>query len=243
MVSYAAFPNEYCINKDMKHMNYNAVQKSNGKIMLDLRPLILALLKRIWKIAIVTAACALIALAGAKAVLTPMYTSSFQAYANIGGKTDANTLEAIADLASSDAVLQTADSRIESTYSMGQLKKMVSASVSKDDNGLVTVSVTTTDPADAQTIAQTIRDNMQVQISFTIKDGAMELLDEPNLPSRPSSPNYKKYGLFGAALGFVLTVLYVLLKELFDRRVNKKSELEKQFGLPILASVPNLKGK
>ena len=84
---------------------------------------------------------------------------------------------------------------------------------------------------------------MQVQISFTVKDGTMELLDEPNLPSKPSSPNYKKYGMFGAALGFVLTVLYILLKELFDRRVNKKSELEKQFGLPILASVPNLKGK
>ena len=224
-------------------MNYNAVQKSNGKIMLDLRPLILALLKRVGKIAVITISCALVAYAGAKAVLTPMYTSSFQTYASIAGKTDANTLEAIADLASSDAVLQTADSRIEPTYSMGQLKNMVSASVSNDDNGLVTVSVTTTDPADAQTIAQTIRDNMQVQISFTIKDGAMELLDEPNLPSRPSSPNYKKYGLFGAALGFVLTVLYVLLKELFDRRVNKKSELEKQFGLPILASIPNLKGK
>lgn len=224
-------------------MNYNAVQKSNGKIMLDLRPLILALLKRVGKIAVITIACALIAYAGAKAVLTPMYTSSFQTYANIGGKTDVSTLEVIADLASSDAVLQTADSRIESSYSMGQLKNMVSASVSKDDNGLVTVTVTTTDPAEAQTIAQTIRDNMQVQISFTVKDGTMELLDEPNLPSKPSSPNYKKYGMFGAALGFVLTVLYILLKELFDRRVNKKSELKKQFGLPILASVPNLKGK
>ena len=224
-------------------MNYNAVQKSNGKIMLDLRPLILALLKRVGKIAVITIACALIAYAGAKAVLTPMYTSSFQTYANIGGKTDASTLEVIADLASSDAVLQTADSRIESSYSMGQLKNMVSASVSKYDNGLVTVTVTTTDPAEAQTIAQTIRDNMQVQISFTVKDGTMELLDEPNLPSKPSSPNYKRYGMFGAALGLVLTVLYILLKELFDRRVNKKSELEKQFGLPILASVPNLKGK
>lgn len=224
-------------------MNYNAVQKSNGKIMLDLRPLILALLKRIWKIAVITIACALIAFAGAKAVLTPMYTSSFQAYANIGGKTDTKTLEAITSLASSDAVLQNADSRIEATYSMGQLKGMVSASASKDDNGLVTVSVTTTDPAEAQTIAQTIRDNMRTQISFTVTDGALELLDEPSLPSKPSSPNYKTYGLLGGAAGLFLTVLYILFRELFDRRVNKKSELEKQFGLPILASVPNLKGK
>lgn len=224
-------------------MNYNAVQKSNGKIMLDLRPLILALLKRIWKIAVITIACALIAFAGAKAVLTPMYTSSFQAYANIGGKTDTKALEAITSLASSDAVLQNADSRIEATYSMGQLKSMVSASASEDDNGLVTVSVTATDPAEAQTIAQTIRDNMRIQISFTVTDGALELLDEPSLPSKPSSPNYKTYGLLGGAVGLLLTVLYILFRELFDRRVNKKFELEKQFGLPILASVPNLKGK
>ncbi|MDO5548466.1 MAG: Wzz/FepE/Etk N-terminal domain-containing protein [Eubacteriales bacterium] len=224
-------------------MNYNAVQKDNGKIMLDLRPLILALIRRAWKIALVTIACALIAFAGAKASITPMYRSSFQVYASIDGKTDEKTLQPMVELATSDAVLQNADSRIDSTYSIDQLKGMVSASLDEDENGLMTVSVTMANPEDAATIAQTIRDNMQVQISFTISSGAMELLDEPTEPTKPYSPDYNRYGLIGAAIGFLVTVLYILIKELFDRRVNKISELEKQFGLPILGTIPNLKAE
>lgn len=222
-------------------MNYNAVQKDNGKIMLDLRPLVLALIKRAWKIALVTIACALIAFAGAKASIAPLYRSSFQVYASIDGKTDEKLLQPIVELATSDAVLQNADSRIESTYSINQLKDMVSASVDEDENGLMTVSVTMKDPAEAATIAQSIRDSMQVQISFKISGGTMELLDEPTEPTRPYSPDYSRYGLTGAAIGFLLSVLYILMKELFDRRVRKTVELEKQYGLPILGTIPNLK--
>jgi capsular polysaccharide biosynthesis protein len=220
-------------------MNYNAVQKDNGKIMLDLRPLILALIKRAWKIALVTIACALIAFAGAKAIVTPMYRASFQAYASINSQTEKKTLEPMLKLATSDEVLQTADSRIDATYSVSELKKFVSASVSDDDNGLMTVSVTMADPEEAYIVAQTIRDNMRTQVSFTISNGVLELLDEPTQPTKPYSPDFGRYALFGAGIGFFLTVLYILIKELFDRRVNKMSELEKQYDLPILGIIPS----
>jgi len=87
--------------------------------------------------------------------------------------------------------------------------------------------------------------NLQAQMAENLErkqEGEQfKILDPAVLPEKPIKPNRNKIllagGLLGIALGFGLT----LFRESLDQSFRTVSDLEEDLGIPVLATIPNLK--
>ncbi len=78
----------------------------------------------------------------------------------------------------------------------------------------------------------------QLEVEQALKTGGAQLVQLAGVPTSPSSPRTKRNALIGIVLGLILGIALVALLERVDRRVRSVEELDKLFGLPILARIP-----
>ena len=69
----------------------------------------------------------------------------------------------------------------------------------------------------------------------------IEIVDKAKLSYEPSGPNVKKNILMGAAAGFVIDALIVVLKVLTNTKLKSKEEAEKYLKLPVFCELPVIK--
>ena len=77
-----------------------------------------------------------------------------------------------------------------------------------------------------------------LRILASLQTGNAELVQAARAPSNPSSPKPRRNGLIGAFIGLLIGIGIALTREQLDRRLKQPDEVEKVFGLPILATVP-----
>ena len=53
------------------------------------------------------------------------------------------------------------------------------------------------------------------------------------------SPNILKNTAVGFLLGLLLAAAFVVIRELTDKRVRSESDLEEQFGIPVIGTIPD----
>ena len=114
--------------------------------------------------------------------------------------------------------------------------------VSNDTNTtLVKVEATTLDPKLSKNIVNSMVnvfiDTMQENLNLK----NIEIVDKAKLSYEPSGPNVKKNILIGAAAGFVIDALIVVLKVLTNTRLKSKEEAEKYLNLPVFCELPVIK--
>ncbi|WP_448809167.1 polysaccharide biosynthesis tyrosine autokinase [Agromyces bauzanensis] len=63
-------------------------------------------------------------------------------------------------------------------------------------------------------------------------------LDNAVLPTAPTSPNTRLAVALGLLAGFAVGVGYALLRNVFDRRIRSVDQLEEQFGVPVVGTIP-----
>ena len=71
--------------------------------------------------------------------------------------------------------------------------------------------------------------------------GAGRPIDYGAMPGSPTSPDKKRYGLFGLLLGGILSVGFVFTKDSLNKSVDSAEKL-KETGYPLLAVISNFKG-
>ena len=114
--------------------------------------------------------------------------------------------------------------------------------VSNDTNTtLVKVEATTLDPKLSKNIVNStvnvFIDTMQENLNLK----NIEIVDKAKLSYEPSGPNVKKNILMGAAAGFVMDALIVVLKVLTNTKLKSKEEAEKYLKLPVFCELPVIK--
>jgi len=68
----------------------------------------------------------------------------------------------------------------------------------------------------------------------------IRVLDEARQPGGPISPNVRRSGMMGLALGFMLAFGLAFLIEFLDRTVKSQEDIETVAGLPFLGMVPSV---
>jgi succinoglycan biosynthesis transport protein ExoP len=91
---------------------------------------------------------------------------------------------------------------------------------------------------DRQLIRELASTIAQLRVLEALQGANAELVEEASPPSEPSSPKPRRNGLIGGFLGLLLGLALALGREQLDRRLKHPDELEEQFGLPLLTSVP-----
>jgi capsular polysaccharide biosynthesis protein len=102
------------------------------------------------------------------------------------------------------------------------------------------VNITSTDPQLATDIANIIANTCPDEIVRILKVGGVEVIDYATLPTSPSSPNLQKNVLVGLVFSFAVAFVFFFIKELFDTSITDENDLEREFDIPILGTIPRL---
>jgi len=219
---------------------------------LDLKKFLKILLMRWWIIVL----CGIIACISAyvitKQFIPKKYTATATMYVYSTNTNNASTDITSSQLTASQKLISTCGVIMKSNiimtkvaesignkYTVGQLKSMFS-SASVNETEVIRISITCTDAADAQNIANAMIDIAPTEILNILKGGTVSKMDSAVLPSAPSSPNTKINVIIGFLFGVFLSLAIVVLIELLDNRIKSEQDLINNFNLPIIGIIPEI---
>jgi len=228
--------------------------RNNDEIVIDLRRILEAVLKKTWLVVLASVAGAVLSLLVTVFAITPKYQSAAMFYVNnntlpVG---DASYSISSADLATSRnlvesyiVILNTRESLndvidyagVNRTYQ--EVKEMITAAA-VNETEIFEVVVTSTDPAEAEKIADAISCILPKRISGIIEGASAKVVGAAVMPVKPSSPSYTKNTVMGFLLGFVLMAAVIGLREIFDVSVREEADIAQTCQYPILTSVPDM---
>ena len=233
-------------------MNENKSEKKEFEV--DVRRLIASVLHKSWLVVLISVLCAVLVFLGTFYLVTPLYQSSAMFYVNNSSVSigDASVSITSGDISAAKnlvdsyiVILKTRSSLndvidyagVDRTYS--ELKNMISAS-SVNSTEIFQVVVTSPDPQEAEKIANAIAYILPKRISSIIEGTSAKIVDSAVVASKPSSPNYAQNTVIGFALGFILCIAVIVLREVFDVTIRSEEDIMQSCALPILASVPDM---
>ena len=123
------------------------------------------------------------------------------------------------------------------TISEDELKNNVTVSAVKDTE-IIKITVTTKEPVNSAKIANEIAEVFTAKVKEIYSIENVQVVDKAEISYTPSNINHKKDIIIFAFIGAVVSVIYVLLSNMLDTTVKTAEEIEKEFKLPVIASIP-----
>lgn len=226
----------------------------NEEIEIDLSRLLRAVLSRTGLVAAVSIACAVAALLCSVFFITPRYQSSATFYIHNSDRQESGTASGLSfdDITASRSLVQTcivildARATLRDVISMAdvdrtcdQLREMIDAR-SVDDTEILCVDVSAPDPREAERIANAIACILPRRIAEIVEGTSVKVVDTAVVAAWPSSPGYTQNTLLGFVFGFVMTVVILAARELFDITICSQADAEQVCDYPVLAAVPDM---
>ena len=118
-----------------------------------------------------------------------------------------------------------------------ELKKDITVSSVKDTE-LIEIAVTDKSATNACKIANEIAKVFAKEVPGTYNINNIQVWDEAEVSEEPSNVNHAKDVIIFAFIGIVVAVMYVLVLNMLDTTIKTAEEVEKQFKVPVLASIP-----
>ena len=231
-------------------MNENRVERT--ELNMDFKRLFAAVWIRKWLILLI--AVLLAAAMGAVTVflMTPKYQSKAMFYVNNyaqageSASITSSDITASKDLVDSYIVILKTRASLEEVIAYSgadltyeDLEGMLDASA-VNSTEIFEVVVTSPDPQEAKAIAEAITVILPQRITGILDGTSANVVDEPILATSPSSPNILLNVVLGFIAGFALSVLVIVLVEVFDVTIRAEEDITQNHDLPILAAVPDI---
>lgn len=231
-------------------------KKNNAKdyYVIDLAHIVKSVWHRIWVVAIAGVLAAAIAFSIAAFAITPTYSSSIMLYVNnssftvgdIGFSISSSEISAAQSLVKTYTVLlknrTTLEKIIEETkvdYTWEELYEMIDAAP-VNETEIMEVTVTSTNPYEAEKIANGIAAILPKRVSEIVEGSSMEVVDSAIAVTEKVAPSITKYTAVGFALGVLLSVIVLVVLAMLDNTIHDDEYILNNYGYPILAKVPDL---
>lgn len=230
------------------------MEKANNFYEIDLLQLLRALWHRAWAII-------LAALIGGAAsffyttyYVAPQYTAEALLYVNKNSVSVGNASFSLstADLSlaerlvstylvilTSRATLNEVIQQADLNYSYNQLKGMISASA-VNNTEVFRITVTSTDPNEAEHIANTIVDILPDKIADIMDGSFVRVVDYAVVPTAKASPNITRQTAMGVFVGIIIACGIIVLLTISDTQIRNEDYLMETYQLPVLAVIPDL---
>lgn len=219
---------------------------------IDLIQLAKALWKHIVWIAVAMVLGAAVGIVLATYVVHAKYQASALLYVNNSSISMGSTSISLSDLSASQTLVDTYIAILKTRltlndvieqadvdYSFSEMKSMIDA---KSVNGteIFEVTVTSEDPHEAERIANTIVKVLPDKITQIMDGSSVRTVDLAVVPKSPYSPSKRNYAMLGAMVGILLSCGVVVIRELLNEQIMGEDDLSKDYGLPILATIPDM---
>ena len=189
--------------------------------------------------------------------IKPMYTASTTLV--LATSSGENTQDATNSITTTDVTL---NSKLVSTYSElvkskkvlrkvisnlnidvkeESLRKNITVSSVKDTE-LIEITVSNEEPIYATQIANEIANEIANVFSEEVNDiyniNNIHVVDTAEIPKEPSNINVSKNVILFAFVGLVIAIIYALIANMLDTTVKSAEEIEKNYGIPVIAAIP-----
>lgn len=238
------------MNQDFMNVNSWKEEDKNEDVEIDLVEIWQVIKKQFGLLVIIVILCAVLAGVISKFFIAPKYTSSSTIFltpsiseTGVVDYTSQNSNEKLVNNVMALLVQDNILSEVAKQTGMESVEDLRNQiKVSNDTNTtLVKVEATTLDPKLSKNIVNStvnvFIDTMQENLNLK----NIEIVDKAKLSYEPSGPNVKKNILMGAAAGFVIDALIVVLKALTNTKLKSKEEAEKYLKLPVFCELPVIK--
>ena len=238
------------MNQDFMNVNSWKEEDKNEDVEIDLVEIWQVIKKQFGLLVVIVILCAILAGVISKFFIAPKYTSSSTIFltpsiseSGVVDFTSQNSNEKLVNNVMALLVQDNILSEVAKQTGMESIEELRDQiEVSNDTNTtLVKVEATTLDPKLSKNIVNSMVnifiDTMQENLNLK----NIEIVDKAKLSYEPSGPNVKKNILIGAAAGFVIDALIVVLKVLTNTRLKSKEEAEKYLNLPVFCELPVIK--
>lgn len=238
------------MNQDFMNVNSWQEEDKNEDVEIDLVEIWQVIKKQFGLLVVIVILCAILAGVISKFFIAPKYTSSSTIFltpsiseTGVVDFTSQNSNEKLVNNVMALLVQDNILSEVAKQTGMESIEELRDQiEVSNDTNTtLVKVEATTLDPKLSKNIVNSMVsvfiDTMQENLNLK----NIEIVDKAKLSYEPSGPNVKKNILIGAAAGFVIDALIVVLKVLTNTRLKSKEEAEKYLNLPVFCELPVIK--
>lgn len=218
---------------------------------LDLKELLMLFWNKKVKILLIVAIFTLIGVIYTIGFVTPVYTSSTTLLLGKSdsstGKTDTITTTDItlnsklvstySVLIKSKSVLRPVISNLSIDLSESELEKSITVSQEKDTE-IIRIAVTNENATTAAKLANEIAKVFTQKVTDMYKINNVQVVDEAEVSTSPSNINHTKDVIIFAFVGIVVAAMYVLIANMLDTTIKSAEEVEKEFKVPVLASIP-----
>ncbi len=240
----------------MKKMIEKTEKKDKKDIGLEINilPLLLFLLKKLWLIVLVGAISAVLTFTAVKIFVHPTYRCGFTAYVNNKHAASSSSTEFLTSsdvnaakelvktysaILKSNTILASADEAMSMDYTVKELKAMVSTRI-QDETEIIQVFVVAKSPEESYRIATSVAGVAPEIMADIVEGSSMKIVEYPQPPTSIYKPSYKKFTLIGFGLGMLLTIIVLIIRYLSNDTINDESEVESRFSVPVLGVLPDV---
>ncbi len=139
----------------------------------------------------------------------------------------------------SEDLLEKVASNLGGNISGSEVKSYVSMG-SVNNTEVLRIQAKSYDAELSNEICNVFADEGPKKIKEHIKGGDVTIISRPVVAAGPSSPNVSLNTLFGAMLGFAISMGLILLKTHLDNTVKSEEDIREIFGLNSLGEIPEI---
>lgn len=204
-------------------------------------------IKRLWIVLLVTVTFAFTAFIFCNFFVIPKYTASARVYILTHSVDDSlvySDLQSSEKLTNDFEILITGRNitsvvieKLNLDMSHSELVSKISVS-SPNNTRVLQISVTDNDPQLAAAITNSILEVASYQIVPIMGIDALNVVYEATVPTSPSSPNKKQDVLLAAVLGFLLTVVVIVIRFALDDTIRTEEDVSRYLDLSTMGIIP-----
>ncbi|MDZ5254366.1 YveK family protein [Clostridium sp. LIBA-8841] len=220
---------------------------------ISLQEIAYALKKRWRLIALITIGATLISAILSFFVIKPQYEASTKLFIGKQESQDNNAynsndvmmyqqlMKTYAELAKTSDLVTKAVDNAGLDFNSKQVKGLLDnlQVVPSADTQILDLTYKGENPEDVLKITEAITNEFISESKKLIPNGNIQIIQAPQLPEHPVSPNKKLNILIAFVLGLMVGVGVVLLLEYLDNTFKSREELEKTLDLPIIGTIPD----
>ncbi|MDO4939897.1 MAG: Wzz/FepE/Etk N-terminal domain-containing protein [Lachnospiraceae bacterium] len=232
-------------------------ERENGYYEIDLWHILKVLWEKIWLLILATVVAGGCAFSYTYFLVKPQYQSSALFYVNNSSfsirdaqlSINSSELSAAKSLVDTYIVILKSRTTLEDvikkanvSYTYNELSGMIEASA-VNNTEVFSVSVKSTNPKEAETLANVICLVLPRTISNVVDGSDVRIVDYAVVPEKRVSPSYTKNTAIGALIGLLICALLIVIADMLDDIIHNSAELAQEYDIPILAVIPNLKDR